>query len=233
MIRPIARGEIAGVDDLVDFTDERRAVEATASATVAGRPPVGPRRRSSSPLGYYAISLTQVYLTGRSDQVGDASPADAIVVLGAAQYDGRPSPQLAARLDHVVTLYEQGVAPVVVVTGGKQPNDRFTEAESSAQYLVDRGVPAEAIVMETSGRTTYESMAGTADLLDQRGLDRVVVVTDPYHALRSRLIAQDVGLTAYVSPTPTSVVRGGRAARRHLAEAAAVALGRIVGFDHL
>ena len=93
-------------------------------------------------------------------------PADAIVVLGAAQYDGRPSPQLAARLDHVVTLYEQGVAPVVVVTGGKQPNDRFTEAESSAQYLVDRGVPAEAIVMETSGRTTSESMAGTADLLD-------------------------------------------------------------------
>ena len=188
---------------------------------------------SSSPLGYYAISLTQVYLTGRSDQVGDATPADAIVVLGAAQYDGRPSPQLAARLDHVVTLYEQGVAPVVVVTGGKQPNDRFTEAESSAQYLVDRGVPAEAIVMESSGRTTYESMAGTADLLDQRGLDRVVVVTDPYHALRSRLIAQDVGLTAYVSPTPTSVVRGGSAARRHLAEAAAVALGRIVGFDHL
>ncbi len=232
MIRPIAHGAIAGVDDLVDFADERRAVEARRRRRwrVVRRSVLAVLVVA---LGYYAISLTQVYLTGRSDQVGDATPADAIVVLGAAQYDGRPSPQLAARLDHVVTLYEQGVAPVVVVTGGKQPNDRFTEAESSAQYLVDRGVPAEAIVMETSGRTTYESMAGTADLLDQRGLDRVVVVTDPYHALRSRLTAQDVGLTAYVSPTPTSVVRGGRAARRHFAEAAAVALGRLVGFDHL
>ena len=76
-------------------------------------------------------------------------------------------------------------------------------------------------------------MAGTADLLDQRGLDRVVIVTDPYHALRARLIAQEAGLTAYVSPTPTSVIRGGSSARRHLAEAGAVALGRIIGFDRL
>ena len=154
-------------------------------------------------------------------------------MLGAAQYDGRPSPQLAARLDHVVTLYEAGVAPLVVVTGGKQPDDRFTEAESSAQYLIERGVPAGAIAMEGSGRTTSESMAGTADLLDQRGLERVVIVTDPYHALRARLIAQHAGLTAYVSPTPSSVVRGGNSVRRHLAEAGAVALGRIIGFDRL
>ena len=231
-IRPIARGEIAGVDDLVDFTDERRAADARRRRRwQVVRRSVGAVLVVA--LAYYAISLTQVFLTGRSDQAAEASPADAIVVLGAAQYDGRPSPQLAARLDHVVTLYDQGVAPVVVVTGGKQPEDRFTEAESSAQYLVDRGVPAEAIVMESTGRTTYESLSGTADLLGQRGLERVVVVTDPYHALRSRLIAQDVGLTAYVSPTPSSVVRGGSAARRQLAEAGAVALGRIVGFDHL
>ena len=76
-----------------------------------------------------------------------------------------------------------GVAPLVVVTGGKQPGDRFTEAEASAQYLVDRGVPAEAIVMESTGRTTYQSMAGAAELLAGRGLDTVLVVTDPYHAL--------------------------------------------------
>ena len=95
---------------------------------------------SSLVAGYYAVTLVQVYQTGRSDQ---ARPVDAVVVMGAAQYDGRPSPQLAARLDHVVTLYDDGVAPLVVVTGGKQAGDRFTEAESSAQYLVDRGVPAD------------------------------------------------------------------------------------------
>jgi uncharacterized SAM-binding protein YcdF (DUF218 family) len=231
-IRPIRRGEIAGVDDLVDFT--------------SGQPAAETRRRRRWKIfrrsvlaivvlvaSYYAVSLTQVYVTGRSDQVEQAGPVDAIVVLGAAQYDGRPSPQLAARLDHVVTLYETGVAPLIVVTGGKQPDDRFTEAEASAQYLVDRGVSADVIVLEGSGRTTSESMAGTADLLSQRGLDRVVVVTDPYHALRARLIAQAAGLTAYVSPTPTSVVRGGSSIRRHLAEAGAVAVGRIIGFDRL
>ncbi len=231
-IRPIPRGEIAGIDDLVEFPGAERA------ATTRRRRRWKVVRRSILAAfvvvaGYYAVSLVQVYATGRSDQVEQARPVDAIVVLGAAQYDGRPSPQLAARLDHVVTLYEDGVAPLIVVTGGKQPEDRFTEAESSAQYLIERGVPSTAIIMEASGSTTSESMAGTADLLDQRGLDQVVIVTDPYHALRARLIAQEAGLTAYVSPTPTSVIRGGSSARRHLAEAGAVALGRIIGFDRL
>jgi uncharacterized SAM-binding protein YcdF (DUF218 family) len=228
-IRPIGRGEIAGVDDLVDFTAGRSA----ATARRSRRWKIVRRSLLAVFLliaGYYAISLLQVYQAGRSDQ---ARPVDAIVVLGAAQYDGTPSPQLAARLDHVVTLYDEGLAPLVVVTGGKQPNDRFTEAESSARYLAERGVPSEAIVMEGVGRSTYESLANTADLLEQRGLDRVVVVTDPYHALRSRLTAEDVGLTAYVSPTPTSVVRGANSFRRHVVEAAGVALGRIVGFDNL
>jgi uncharacterized SAM-binding protein YcdF (DUF218 family) len=228
-IRPIARGEIAGVDDLVDFTDGESA------ATARRRRRWKIVRRSLLAMfllvaGYYAITLLQVYQTGRSDQ---ARPVDAIVVLGAAQYDGTPSPQLAARLDHVVTLYNEGVAPLVVVTGGKQPSDRFTEAESSARYLAERGIPSEAIAMESAGRSTYQSLANTAELLAQRGLERVVVVTDPYHALRSRLIAEDVGLTAYVSPTPSSVVRGADSVRRHLVEAAGVALGRIVGFENL
>jgi uncharacterized SAM-binding protein YcdF (DUF218 family) len=231
-IRPIARDQIAGIDDRVDVTGGVRAAEA-------------PRRRRwkiirrsvlavfALLVGYYAVSLVEVYRTGRGDQVEQSGPVDAIVVLGAAQYDGTPSPQLAARLDHVVDLYADGVAPLIVVTGGKQPSDRFTEAEASAQYLVDRGVPSAAIAMEGTGRTTVESLDGAADLLDERDLDRVILVTDPYHALRSRLIAQDAGLTAYVSPTPSSVVRGGNSVRRHLAEAAAVALGRIIGFDHL
>jgi uncharacterized SAM-binding protein YcdF (DUF218 family) len=228
-IRPIGRGEIAGADDLVDFTDDESA------ATTRRRRRWKIVRRSVLAVillvaGYYAVTLFQVYRTGRSDQ---ARPVDAIVVLGAAQYDGTPSPQLAARLDHVVTLYEQGIAPLVVVTGGRLPDDRFTEAEASQRYLVERGVPAEAIASEAEGSSTYESIAGVADLLDERGIGSVVVVTDPYHALRSRLIAQDLGLTAYVSPTPTSVVRGGNAVRRHLVEAGGVALGRLVGFDNL
>ncbi|MFV0306892.1 MAG: YdcF family protein [Desertimonas sp.] len=181
-------------------------------------------------VGYYAISLFQVWSTGRTDQVRQV---DAIVVMGAAQYDGTPSPQLAARLDHVVALWPAGVAPLVVVTGGNQPGDRFTEAEASAAYLAERGVPPAAIIQETTGTTTYESMEGVAALLDERGLGSVLIVTDPYHALRTRLIAESTGLTAYTSPTTTSVVTGGRNLVRHLQEAAGVAVGRLVGFDRL
>jgi uncharacterized SAM-binding protein YcdF (DUF218 family) len=231
-IRPIQRGEIAGLDDLVDDT----GIPSAASARRRRRWKIV--RRSllavvALVVVYYGVTLVQVYTTGRSDQAAAAGPVDAVVVLGAAQYDGRPSPQLASRLDHVVTLFQQGVAPLIVVTGGKQPSDRFTEAEASASYLGERGVPAEAVVLEPNGRNTYESLAATADLLEQRGLDRVVVVTDPYHALRSRLIAEEVGLTAFVSPTPNTVVHGASAVRRHLVEAAGVAVGRIIGFENL
>ncbi|HEY5663945.1 MAG TPA: YdcF family protein [Ilumatobacter sp.] len=180
--------------------------------------------------GYYAVTLFQVVQAGR---VQGAPTVDAIVVLGAAQYDGRPSPQLAARLDHVVTLWRDGAAPQVVVTGGKLPGDRFTEAEASRRYLVGRGVPDGAILIENTGTTTYESLAGVAAQLLPAGLDEVLLVTDPYHALRSRLIASEVGMTPAVSPTPTSVVRGWASVRRHLAEAAGVAVGRVIGFERL
>jgi uncharacterized SAM-binding protein YcdF (DUF218 family) len=180
--------------------------------------------------GYLAVSLLQVWSTGRTDQ---AQPVDAIVVMGAAQYDGVPSPQLAARLDHVVELWPQGLSPLVVATGGKRPGDRFTEAEASATYLIDRGVPADAILLEDQGASSFESLTGVAEMLQQRGLDDVLIVTDPYHALRSRLIAEQLGLRAYVSPTPTSVVTGGDLARRQLQEAAGVAVGRLIGFQHI
>jgi len=181
-------------------------------------------------LGYFLITLFQVWSTGRNDQ---ARAVDAIVVMGAAQYDGDPSPQLAARLDHVVELWPQGLASLVVVTGGNQPGDRFTEAEASASYLVQRGVPADVILLEDGGRTSYESLQGVAGLLAERDLRSVLVVTDPYHSLRSRLIAQDVGLTAYASPTTTSVVTGGESYGRHLREAAGISIGRLIGFEDL
>ena len=181
-------------------------------------------------VGYYMISLWQVWSAGRSDQ---ARPVDAIVVMGAAQYDGRPSPQLAARLDQVVELWPQGYASLVVVTGGNQTGDRFTEAETSAVYLVARGVPESVIVLENEGSTTIESLENVAVILDDRGLSSILIVTDPYHALRSRMVAEDQGLVAYVSPTQTSVVTGVSSVSRHLKEAAGVAVARIVGFDRL
>ena len=181
-------------------------------------------------IGYYAVSLYQVWSTGRSDE---ARTVDAIVVLGAAQYDGRPSPQLQARLDQVLRLWPESHAPMVIVTGGRQPGDRFTEAGSSAIYLIDRGVPPDAIVQEDQGASTYESLEAVATMLDERGLGSVLIVTDPYHALRSRLIAEEVGLEAYVSPTTTSVVTGAASVKRHVREAAGVALGRLIGFERL
>lgn len=179
---------------------------------------------------YYAVSLFQVWHTGRSDE---ARPVDAIVVMGAAQYDGRPSPQLQARLDHVLQLWQQGVAPIVVVTGGKQPLDRFTEADASAQYLIDNGVPADAILRETQGQNSYDSLAGVQRLLSDAGLSRVLLVSDPFHSLRIRLTADELGMEAYVSPTRTSPVQGRTAFVREMKEAAGVALGRIVSFRRL
>lgn len=184
---------------------------------------------STIALLYFVFNLWRVWSTGRSDE---ARPVDAIVVLGAAQYDGRPSPQLAARLDHALDLWPQDLAPVIVVTGGNQPGDRFTEAEASAAYLQARGVPADAIVLERAGTTTYESLRGVRDLIGDSA-ESVLIVTDPYHALRSALIAEELGLDAYVSPTTTSVVTGGAALRRELGEAAGVSVGRIIGFDRL
>jgi vancomycin permeability regulator SanA len=180
-------------------------------------------------LGYYLVSFWQVWSTGRSDQ---ARPVDAVVVMGAAQYDGRPSPQLAARLDHAVDLWNAGLAPLVVVTGGNQEGDRFTEASASAAYLVERGVPADAIVLEDEGSSTYDSLERARALVGD-SVETVLIVTDPYHALRARLIGEEVGFRAAASPVPESVVTGATELRRELAEAAGVAVGRIIGFERL
>lgn len=181
-------------------------------------------------VAYPLVTFAQVVQTGRSH---GAEPADAIIVMGAAQYDGRPSPQLAARLDHVVTLWNEGVADTVVVTGGNVLGDRFTEAEASARYLVDRGVPETAIIEVGTGSSTHESVEAAAPILDANGIERVALVTDPYHALRSRLIVEDAGVDVDVAATPTSVVTGWGSVRRHVTEAGGVAIGRLIGFDRL
>lgn len=181
-------------------------------------------------LAYYSVTFAQVWWTGRQDQ---ATPVDAIVVLGAAQYDGRPSPLLAARLDHALALYREGLAPRIVVTGGKQPADRFTEATASANYLIARGVPDEVILREVDGTNSWESLAAAARILRQRGLASVLLVSDPYHSMRIKGIAEELGLTAFVSPTRTSPITG-TAELRHLSqEAAGVGLARFVGYRRL
>lgn len=179
---------------------------------------------------YFGFNLWQVWSVGRSDE---ARSVDAIVVLGAAQYDGRPSPQLEARLDHAITLWQEGRAQLIIVTGGKQQADRFTEAESAAKYLETNGVPAEAIDLENIGRTTRESLLGVRRILATHRIHSLLIVTDPYHALRARLIAQDLDMQAYVSPTRSSPVQGSSNLARHLREAGGVALSHLIGFAQL
>ena len=179
---------------------------------------------------YFAVSLFQVWSSGRSQHQGSV---DAIVVMGAAQYDGRPSPQLQARLDHVVELWNQGVAPTVIVTGGNQPGDRFTEAESSTNYLVEQGVPAVVILAEDTGHSSWESLQNVASLASERGITRIVLVSDPYHTLRVRLMAEELGVQGYTSSTQTGPVKGWNNFKRHLQEAAGVALGRVLGFERV
>jgi uncharacterized SAM-binding protein YcdF (DUF218 family) len=127
--------------------------------------------------------------------------ADAIVVLGAAQYDGDPSPIFKARLDQADYLYDEGFSPVVIVTGGKQAGDRFTESEAGANYLASQGVPDDAILNENQGRTTLESLRGVREMAAERGIDSVLLVSDPMHSERLKRIAIDLDFDeAYTSP---------------------------------
>jgi uncharacterized SAM-binding protein YcdF (DUF218 family) len=134
----------------------------------------------------------------------DRPRADAIVVLGAAQYNGRPSTILKARLEHAIDLYESGVAPYLVVTGGKADGDVTTEAASARTLAIARGVPASAILSEDRGRTTLEPLHSVAAILHDHGLQTAVFVSDRTHMLRVLRIARDEGITAYGSPTATS-----------------------------
>lgn len=174
---------------------------------------------------YIGVTFIQVWQASRHD---GAAPAEAIVVLGAAQYDGRPSPALERRLEHALELYRRRLAPLVVVTGGRQEGDRFTEATVGYNYLRARGVPDQAIRKEVQGHTTYESLAATARFLRTEGVDRVILVSGPAHSKRLDGIADAVGLDAVISPAD------GSASLRSLArETVAVSIGRILGYRRL
>ena len=151
----------------------------------------------------YTVSLVLVLVVSQQDQ---REPADAIVVLGAAQYNGRPSPVLRARLDHALELYRDHLAPLVLVTGGVGPGDTTSEAMVGRRYLIAHGVPADAVVAQSEGRTTMASMTAVTGWLHQRGLRRVLLVSDPFHMFRLRLEARRTRLEAYTSPTESSPI---------------------------
>jgi len=177
-------------------------------------------------LTYLTVTFVQVWRASSRD---DPTSADAIVVLGAAQYDGEPSPVLESRLSQALDLYNRGLAPRIVVTGGRRAGDTFTEATSGYNWLRDRGVPDEAILKEVTGRNTFESLAATARFLDADGQAEVLLVSDDYHTLRVEGTAREVGLDPHVSAVSrdgVSFVALGR-------ETVAVSVGRITGYGRL
>jgi uncharacterized SAM-binding protein YcdF (DUF218 family) len=179
---------------------------------------------------YFGVTFVQVWWTARQD---GARPAQAVIVLGAAQYDGRPSPVLRARLDHAADLWHRKIAPVVVVTGGKADGDRFTESQAGATYLHAKGIPDDNILREATGRTSWQSLAASARFLRQRGIRDVVLVSDPFHAARIRGIADELGLDATTSPTRTSPITGLSELRHMVTETAQVGIARVIGFRRL
>jgi vancomycin permeability regulator SanA len=178
---------------------------------------------------YAAVTFVQVWLTSRRVEM---VPAQAIVIMGAAQYDGVPSPDLTARLQDALALYHQGLAPLIVATGSKQPGDTYTEAEASARWLTAQGVP-QTDVAEVGGNDSWSSLSEAAALLRLRGDRRVLIATDGFHEDRSLAIATDVGLRGMPVPATDSPISGWSAVPYFAREAVAVALGRFIGYSHL
>ncbi|MGI8685483.1 MAG: YdcF family protein [Acidimicrobiales bacterium] len=176
---------------------------------------------------YLALTFVQVVRASGRDQ---ARSAQAIVVLGAAQYNGKPSPVLRARLDHAAALYERGLADKVVVTGGKQVGDAQTEATVSADYLARHGVPEAAILREVKGRSSWQQLAAASAFLKKRGITRVLLVSDGFHSARIAAIAHELGLEGYTSPAPDSPIHGAEALPYMGKETLAVAAGRLIGY---
>ena len=183
---------------------------------------------------YVGLTVFEVWRVGHTQST---TQVDAIVVMGAAQYDGVPSPLLKARLMHALDLWKQKVAPRIVLTGGNKPGDRFTEASASAIFLRQQGVPQEDLLQESASRSTYEALRNMRDLVKNDSnfieIEHIVIVTDPYHELRSRLTAKEWGFDASTSATPDSPSAGNSAFKKHVKEGVGIALARVIGFGNL
>jgi len=158
----------------------------------------------------WLISAAAVLVWSSRDE---ARPAQAIVVLGAAQYAGKPSPVLRARLDHALDLWNRHLASLLILTGGTGSGDITSEAAVGRNYAKKHGVPDSAIIVENEGRTTSESMRAVAGMLEVRGLQSALLVSDPFHMLRLRILARRFGFTPYTSPTRTSPISPNREER--------------------
>jgi uncharacterized SAM-binding protein YcdF (DUF218 family) len=154
----------------------------------------------------WGLGFLSVFSFGARDE---ATRADAIVVLGAAQYDGRPSPVLKGRLDHAVALYRDSLAARMILTGGVGVGDTVSEAEVSRRYVIKQGVNPAAILIERGGLSSVASMRAVSDVMSANGLASAILVSDPFHMLRLRLMAAGMGIRARSSPTPLSPIDRG------------------------
>jgi uncharacterized SAM-binding protein YcdF (DUF218 family) len=178
---------------------------------------------------YFGVTFVQVWLTSRQYV---PQQAGAILVMGAAQDDCVPTLDLASRLDQALTLYHQHYAPLIMLTGSKQPGDKCTEAESGAMYLAAMGVPRSDI-LEAGGNDSYENIADAQPALLARNAKVVLVTTDPFHEDRSMAIASSLSLTPSPTPTQTSPIRGWSTLPYFAKETLGVGLGRLIGYNHL
>lgn len=174
---------------------------------------------------YVGVTFVQVIMASSETS---SRHSDAAIVLGAAQYDGTPSPAFTARLDHAYELYEDGVVPRVVLTGGGATGDRFTEGFAGYEYLLKKGMTESDLLLINEGTTTYHSVAAAREALKKLDAKTVTLVSDPYHSLRLRGVAGEIGLDAVLSPTTT---KGSLKAIAR--EAGGVSLGRLFGYRRL
>jgi uncharacterized SAM-binding protein YcdF (DUF218 family) len=210
---PAADGAVIGVDSTALGPGKERRYEGVGvagtpqSRSSARRVWLAARYLALTVVIAWAASATAVIIWGARDA---ATTADAIVVLGAAQYAGRPSPVLRARLDHAVGLWKRGLAPWVIVTGGTGPGDTTSEAAVGRRYILRQGVPDSAILLENHGRTTTASLHAARAIMREHSLERAILVSDPFHMLRLQILARDLGLESVTSPTRTSPISAKR-----------------------
>lgn len=185
---------------------------------------------AAATIGIVGLTVVAVWRAAHTDDASRVDRADVIVVLGAAQYGGEPSPVFAGRLQHALLLYEQGRADTILVLGAGQPGDQSTEAEAGLRFLVAGGAPASAVVALPEGRTTLESLRAAAGYMRDRNLGSAFLVSDPWHNLRVKKMASDLGITGYASATWQSAARSeGTRMSGYLRETFAYLYYRVLG----
>jgi len=179
-------------------------------------------------VAFVSLKVTEVTREIQQEsRVDEAQPADAIIVLGAAEYRGRPSPVLEARLNHALLLYLKGLAPRVITTGGAGGDPVFTEGSVGRAYLTQHGVPPEAVVVEREGESTMQSVAAVAEIMRRMNLRSAIVVSDGYHIFRVKKMLESSGLKVYGSPRPSNPTGEWRARWQDVRQAVGYLLWKI------